>query len=83
MPKVKLTILESRCRSGCVKQGDAFIVEDCCPPICHELWSMIYPQVYVLLNGGELDQGLTRAKWFSQRCGDEGRVLIRGEVIEE
>ena len=24
MPKVKLTILESRCRSGCVKEGDVF-----------------------------------------------------------
>ena len=48
MPKVKLTIVESRCRSGCMKQGDVFIVEDLCPPICHELWSMIYPNVYVL-----------------------------------
>lgn len=83
MPKVKLTVVESRCRSGCMKQGDVFIVEDLCPPICHELWSMIYPNVYVLLNGGQLDQGESRATWFQQRCGDESRVLIRGEVVEE
>ncbi len=83
MPKVKLTVLESRCRCGYVKAGDTFIVEDLCPPICHELWSLIYPNVYVLLNGGDLDHGLTRAKVFTQRCGDEDRVLIRGEVLPE
>lgn len=83
MPKVKLTIVESRCRDGLYKVGDEFIVGNTCPPICHELWHDIYPSVYVLLNGGELDYGDTRVKKFSHRCGDEGRVLIKGEVIEE
>lgn len=83
MPRVKLTILESRCRDGLYKQGDEFIVENTCPPICHELWHDIYPSVYVLLNGGELDYGESRVKSFRHRCGDEGRVLIQGEVIEE
>ena len=83
MPKVKLTIVESRCRDGLYGAGDEFIVDNTCPPICHELWHDIYPSVYVLLNGGELDFGDSRVKKFSHRCGDEGRVLIKGEVIEE
>lgn len=83
MPKVRLTILESRCRDGLYKAGDEFIVDNTCPPICHELWHNIYPSVYVLLNGGQLDYGDTKAKRFEHRCSDGGRVLIRGEVIEE
>lgn len=35
MPKVKLTVTESRCRCGYVKKGQDFIVEDLCPPLCH------------------------------------------------
>lgn len=83
MPKVKLIIVESRCRDGLYKAGDEFIVDNTCPPICHELWHDIYPNVYVLLNGGALDCGDERVKYFSHRCGDQGRVLIKGEVIEE
>ena len=83
MPKVKLTVVESRCRSGYCKKGDEFIVGDLCPPLCHELWNTIYPSLYVLLNGGDLDHGETRAKLFETRCPDEGRVVIRGEVVEE
>ena len=46
MPKVKLTIAESKCRCGYFKKGQEFIVEDLCPPLCHELWNSIYPFVY-------------------------------------
>jgi uncharacterized repeat protein (TIGR04076 family) len=80
--KVKLTIIESKCRSNYHKTGDAFIVEDLCPPICHELWQCIYPSVYTLLNNGVLDYGKEKAKKFRFRCPDQGRVLIEGEVIE-
>ena len=82
MKKVKLTITESRCRSGYFKSGDTFIVEDLCPPLCHELWNIIYPYVFALQNGADLDCGETRAKSFTARCPDGGRVCIRGEVIE-
>ena len=82
MAKVRLTITESRCRSGYFKVGDTFIVEDLCPPLCHELWNIIYPYVFALQNGADLDHGDTRAKEFSARCPDGGRVCIRGEVIE-
>ena len=82
MPKVKLTIVESRCRSGYCRAGDTYIVEDLCPPLCAELWHIIYPNVCVLRNGGDLDHGETRAKRFEARCPDEGRVVIRGEVVE-
>lgn len=81
MGKVKLTILESNCRCGYHKKGDTFIVKDLCPPICHELWNNIYPSVYVLLNGGELDFGDKREKRFEYSCPDGGRVVIRGEVL--
>ncbi|MFD3157273.1 TIGR04076 family protein [Haloimpatiens sp. FM7330] len=81
--KVKLTILESKCRGNYHKKGDSYIVEDICPPICHELWQSIYPCVYTLLNNGDLDYGNTKAKKFQMRCPDNGRVLIRGEVIDD
>lgn len=83
MKKVKLTILESKCRGNYHKTGDIFIVEDICPPICHELWQSIYPSVYTLLNNGELDYGNIRTKKFEMRCPDNGRVLMRGEVIDQ
>lgn len=83
MPKVKLTITESRCRGGYVKKGQEFIVEDLCPPLCHELWNGIYPYVFALQNGATLDYGDGRAKCFDARCPDGGRVCIHGEVMEE
>lgn len=82
MSKVKLTVTESRCRCRYCKAGDEFIVEDLCPPLCHELWNGIYPMVYVLLNGGDLDCSDIRAKQFDARCPDGGRVCIHGEVME-
>ena len=83
MSKVKITVTESRCRSGLCKKGDEFIVDGKCPPLCHELWNNIYPSVYTLLNGGTLDYGETKAKKFDTSCDDEGRVCIHGELIEE
>ena len=82
MSKVKLTVTESSCRCGYVKKGDTFLVDDLCPPLCHELWNVIYPSVYALKNGAELDYGNIRAKCFDAMCPDEGRVHIHGEVIE-
>ena len=80
--RVKLTVLRSNCRSGYFKAGDEFVVEDICPPLCHELWNRAYPYVFALQNGGDLDCGEVRAKRFEVQCPDEGRVLIRGEVVE-
>ena len=50
MAKVKLTVTESSCRDGSCQTGDVFFVEGLCPPLCHELWNSIYPQVFALLN---------------------------------
>ncbi len=80
--KVRLTILESCCRDGLCAAGDTFIVESTCPPLCHELWSVIYPQVFALLNGGLLDHGDKHVAFFEASCPDGGRVKIRGERIE-
>ena len=47
--KIKLTITESRCRSGFHKKGDEFIIDEdrtICPPICVELWNYAYPYIY-------------------------------------
>lgn len=82
MGKVKLTITESKCRAGYLKKGDEFIVEDLCPPICHELWNVIYPYIYALENGAMLDYGNKRSKEFDAKCPDENRVCIHGEYIE-
>jgi len=83
MGKVKLIITCAKCRCGYHKMGDTFIVEDICPPLCHELWNVIYPSVYTLLNGGTLDYGESRVKCFDAKCPDEGRVCIHGEVISD
>lgn len=82
MPKVKLTVLESRCRSGYCKAGDEFILEDLCPNLCMELWHQIYPYVFALRNGAVLDWGAERAGCFEAACPDGGRVRVRGEVLE-
>ena len=82
MAKVKLTVTESRCREGYCKKGDEYIVEDLCPPLCHELWNTIYPMVYALKNGAELDHGDIRTKAFDAQCPDAGRVRVHGEAIE-
>lgn len=83
MAKIKLTVISSKCRIGCCKAGDTFLIEDLCPPLCHELWNTIYPMVYALQNGAELDYGETRSKQFDAKCPDAGRVCIHGEVVEE
>lgn len=83
MPKVKLTITESKCRGGYHRKDEEYIIDDICPPICHELWNNIYPSIYVLLNGGTLDFGVNKVKKFEAKCPDNGRVTICCEVIEE
>jgi len=82
MSKVILTVTESKCRGGYCKKGDQFFVEDLCPPMCHELWNIIYPSVYALLNGAKLDYGHERSRQFDAKCPDEGRVWIHGEVVD-
>ncbi len=83
MSRVRLTVIESCCRGGYCRAGDEFIVEDLCPPVCHELWSAIYPMVYALLNGALLDYGETRAAAFDIRCPDGGRVRVHGERMDD
>ena len=83
MAKVKITITKGECRCGYHKKGDEFIVGDLCPPLCHELWNSIYPFLYALQNGAELDYGNTRAKMFDAKCPDSGRVEIHVEISED
>ena len=83
MRKVRLTITESNCRCGYFTKGQEFLVEDLCPPLCHELWNGIYPAVYALLSGGDLDHGEGRAKCFDACCPDEARVRVHGETVAE
>lgn len=81
--KVKLTITQSDCRCGHFQKGQEFLVGDLCPPLCHELWSVIYPYVFALQNGGILDHGAGKAAAFDAKCPDEARVWIHGEVVKE
>ncbi len=82
MANVKLTVVESKCRNGYCKKGDNYIVDDLCPPICHELWNCMYPLIYALQNGADLDYGEMRSQQFDVKCPDGGRVLVHGERIE-
>ena len=83
MPKVKLTVTESRCRSGYFQAGDTFLVEDICPPLCHELWNTVYPYVFALQNGATLDCGEMRGITFDAVCPDGGRVKLHGEAVTD
>lgn len=83
MRKVKLTVTDGECRCGYHKEGDEFLIGDLCPPLCHELWNTVYPAVYALLNGAQLDYGETRAAQFDAKCPDGGRVCVHGEVIDQ
>lgn len=83
MRRVKITVISSHCRGGYCKAGDEYIVEDLCPPMCHELWNTIYPMVYALLNGADLDYGNGRSGCFDAKCPDEGRVTVHAEVIDD
>lgn len=82
MAKVKITVIKSNCRCQYHNEGDSFEVGDICPPLCHELWNVIYPNGIVLLNNGDLEYGNCRAKCFESMCPDSGRVIIRGESFE-
>lgn len=82
MAKVRLTVVESNCRSGYCKKGDNYIVEDLCPPICHELWNCMYPLVYALQNGANLDYGNISSPQFDVKCPDGGRVLGMENVLK-
>ncbi len=82
MGKVKLTVVSSKCRCGYSKTGDEYIIDDLCPPLCHELWNCAYPMVYALKNGASLDYGNQTAKMFDVKCPDNGRVVLHGEAIE-
>ena len=57
-----MSIPKSKCRFGFFKEGQEFIVDDLCPPLCHELWNNIYPSVYGLKNGATLDYGMEEQK---------------------
>ena len=81
MSTVKLTVTKGECRCGYHRQGESFLVEDLCPPLCHELWNVIYPYVFALQNGAELDCGAQRAREFDARCPDGGRVCVHGELL--
>ena len=83
MKSVVITVIKSECRSGHFRVGDRFVVDDLCPPLCHELWNRIYPYVFALQNGGELDHGEAKARFFEMRCPDEGRVTVRCELMED
>lgn len=83
MSRVKITVVSSRCRCETCKAGDVFLVEDLCPPMCHELWHQIYPMVYALQNGASLDHGEQRVRFFDAVCPDEGRVRVHAEVLNE
>ena len=80
---VKLTITESNCRCAYHKAGDSFVVGDLCPPLCHELWNVVYPYVFALQNGAALDCGEGKAKIFDARCPDGGRVCVHGEAVDQ
>lgn len=83
MSKVRITVVESRCRCGYHKAGDCFVVEDLCPPLCHELWHCAYPAVYALQSGAILDYGDGKAPVCDVKCPDEERVQIHVERITD
>lgn len=80
---VRITVTESECRCSIMKSGESYLVDDVCPPVCHELWHQIYPCVYALKNGAQLDYGSVRSRQFDAVCPDGGRVKIHGEIVNK
>ncbi len=81
--KVKITILESRCRLGTCKKGDEYVFWDVCPPVCAKLWGLMWPEVLKLHNGGEVETERGPAKWFEADCPDGSFVRARAETVED
>ena len=79
---VRITVIRSECRCGLHSEGQEFTVEDTCPPICHELWSNIYPMLYAIGNGAELESGSGYSESFTADCPDGGRVRVRCETVK-
>ena len=82
--KVKITITESRCRSGFHEKGQEYLIDEgrtVCPPVCMELWHYAYPYLWALLNGAELDHGVLASKSADVSCPDECRVKLHMEVL--
>nr|WP_243270153.1 hypothetical protein [Hungatella hominis] len=44
--------------------------------------NILYPYVFALQNGTELDYGAVQARQFDAKCPDGGRVCVHGEVVE-
>jgi uncharacterized repeat protein (TIGR04076 family) len=63
------------------KTGDVFIIEDLCPPVCHELWNCMYPYVFALQNNAVLDYENSKKQCFRMKCPDNGKVEVFGEII--
>ena len=83
--KVKITVTESKCRSGFHTKGQEYLLDaekTICPQMCMELWHYAFPYVWALLNGADVDRpdGSKRTE-ATVICPDEGRVRLRIEVI--
>ena len=50
------------------QKGQEIIVKDFCLPLCHELWSSIYPFLCALQNGASRDDGDCHAKMIDAAC---------------
>ena len=84
MARIKITVVSGACRDGFYAEGDSWVCEGVCPPLCYELAQRILQYLYCLENGGTIDGD----KFFTVTCPDCGtpsgapHVVIRGEVIE-
>jgi len=83
MSKVKIIIKQTKCRCNYFKEGEVFMIDDKCAPICHELWHAMYPFIYVLLNNGLLDYGDQKTTKSTIRCPDNGRVVAEISKVED
>ena len=50
------------------QKEDEFLIEDLCLLLCHALWNSIYPAMYALLNGAQLNYGETRASHLTRNA---------------
>ena len=46
-----------------------------------QIRGLIYPFIYTLQNGADLDYGNIKAPMFDMKCPDDGRVIVHGERI--
>ena len=78
MRRVRMTVLQSSCRSMNCCAGDSCLVGEGSPPICCELWREAEARVRALQCSAAPELAV-----FTVGCPDGARITLRCEAVGE